>query len=334
MKKAMTLVLGLLLVLTLSGCGEDPFAVPKDGYHLIETDTLTLIHNNGVEETEIFTYTFNHTFIMYTKDEQDINEVHYDFSNNNNYKDISDEFKTFLDSFELIKTDEKLAEFSSKVDFSTGATEGDFNYKTIELTGETLEVYANITTENGVLLRITYTIFDTEEGMLYIPSYIVIETVDLLESTHYDFLNEPNDYDEIDVAVVNHQSFIVALPPRTAYESEYEKLKETDLADNNYFERIYKHELGWYGEYDACENIDDTDCVPVEQYTLQAQVYDSTVEEVQDFYINNFRGNFDSTSFYFISDNQAFRITSFEEATVTGSDGAPVVVVNMTIEFY
>ena len=333
MKKIIA-ILTIALTLTLTGCGEDPFEVPKDGYHLIETDTFTLTHNNGVEETEVFSYTFSQSYYMFTKDEMDVNEVHYDFTNINNYQALSDDFKAFIDSFDLIEIEENKGNYSDKIEFSTGATEGDYHFETLEITGDSYDVYANITTSNGVLLRLTYTVFDTEVGILYIPSYVVIETVDLHQSTHYNFLAEPNEYDQIDVAIVDYVSTIVALPPRTAYELQYETLKHSDIVNDDYFQRIYTHELNLFGEYDVCLDGETEDCVEQETFSLQAQTYNATISDVQSFYINNFRGNFDSESFYFISDNTTYRITDFEEVQVTTDSGERITVVNMTIDFY
>lgn len=332
MKKTMML-LTLLLVITLTGCSENPFEVPKEGYELIKTNEFLLIHNDGLEQEEVYSYTFTNEYYMYIPSESLTNEVHYDFTNINNYKDISDDFKAFIESFEFIETDEQDVDYGNKVDFSKGASEDDYNYKTIKV-NEATDVYANITTSNGVQIRATYTIFDTEEGILYIPSYVVIETIDLHQSIRYDFLADTNDYNEIDVAIINYKTSFVALPPRTAYETEWEIERLSDLDSIDYFTRVYSHEYNQFGVYEVCTIELTTDCVDAEYFTLQAQVYDATIDDVQDFYINNFRGSFDGIGFYFISDNTTFRITSFEEGQVTDSNGERITVVNMTIEFY
>ncbi len=335
MKEIIT-VLTLLLVVALSGCGEEevnPFTAPEEGFQLTETDTLDFTYNNGLEETELFSYQFANTYYLYKDAETETNETHYDFTNINDYRLMSDDFKTFIESFDMIKLVKTSSTINSDLELSKGATDSSYNYDKLTVYTST-EVYASIVTTNGVQMRISYSIFDTNKGEFYVPSYIVIETVELHESIHFNFLNPTNEYNNNHAAIVDFKTSLIVLPPRTAYEQEFLTEKETDLSEGDYFTQITSINAGMLGEYDVCSTEDQIECFDKITYGVFAQVYESTEQEVIDFYVDNFRGNYEGETFYFIVNGETFKITNIEETQIQDSANNVLTVVNINIEFY
>lgn len=330
--KKITALLLIVLVFTLSACSNDkehPFQ-PKDGYTFIETDTISLTHSNGVTEQVIYSYTFDHEYFMFLKDESLPNQVAYDFTNINDYKAISDDFKAFLDTFTIISEDVISANYGNVVDLSTGALEDSFNYEEVSITSGK-DIYGYIVLRTGVQIRISYSIFETETDTYYIPSYIMIETIDLHHSVGYNFLGIDNEYFDSKAVLIDYKSNIVALPPKTGVEIEFAEEKKTDVHDLGYFQRVLETSETYYGEKDVCSDVITTNCIDKEYFVIQAQVYESSIEEVQQFYIDYFSGTYFYEDFVFVNDGVTFFIHSMEEVTVQ-LNGKAVQVVNMVIE--
>ena len=332
MKKLLLIISVLALTITLTGCTKgDPFE-EMEGFSLLETDTISLTHSNGIAETIVYSYTFDNEYFVFEKDESLQNTVHYDFTNINNFEDISEDFKAFLDTFDIIVEDMVVVDYGSTVELSNGAANGDFNYEEVDVIGDTKDVYAYIITDDGVRLRLTYTMFNTADGVYYIPSYIIIETIDLHKAVSYTFLDPNNDYFGSNAVEIEYQTYSVALPPKTGVLLQFETDSEDDTFDLGYFKRVLSTDETYSGLIDICQIEDEEDCISREYYKLDAQVYNSTIREVKDFYVENFGGTYYYEDFLFISDGIAFKISGFEEVQVNGDNGEIITVVNMVVE--
>lgn len=332
MKKLLLIAITLLLTISLSACKEteDPFK-GLDGYTLLETDTISLTHSNGVTEQEIYSYTFTNEYYMFIKDDSLQNTVHYDFTNINNYKEISADFKAFLDTFDIISEDSVGGGYGDSVELSTGATEGNFNLEKVDIQDGGEDIYAYIVLRNGVQLRISYSVFKTAQETYYIPSYIIIETIDIHHSVGYNFLGVNNEYFDTKAVLIDYSTNITALPPKTGVQLDFEEEQETDLHDLGYFQRVLETDETLFGEKEVCSDIVTDNCIDKEYFSIQAQVYDSSIQEVQQFYIDYFSGTYFYEDFVFVNDGVTFYIHSMEEVTVN-IDGRAVQVVNMIVE--
>ena len=98
-------------------------------------------------------------------------EGNYNFTAINNYKDISDDFISFLEYYDdYIEYERFLNDgYGDELKLSLGATERDFNLSKISVDGDVYDVDAFISIENGLRIIFSYTEFYSDGEMIIIP---------------------------------------------------------------------------------------------------------------------------------------------------------------------
>ena len=328
--KKLYLLLALVLVFTLTGCMNRPFKADKE-YEYIYTDTVNYVFNDGVTETELFTYTFDQEFHMFIHESDTI----YNFKNINNYKELSTELEVFLDSFDIISySREENSNYREKLELSLGATEKDFNYEKVNIGDVAIDVNAFIVTEEGVNILLSYTEFTIDEEVYLVPSFLQIFTHVIHTEISHEYLGADNDYVEEQAKLINYNHIIVPIPTKTGVESTFYDMQDIDLKEIDDYTRIVEDDTNNTGVHPLCTAEIIEDCIEEKYTQLNVQMYEYTIDEVYDFYYEHYSGSYDGMDFVFVLNGYTFTITNMEQKQVRLSNNEVVDVVNAIIRMH
>lgn len=327
MKKVL-FALSLFFVITLTACQEKPFEPEVDGYVYEETDTIVFEFNNGLETVEFFRYTFDTKIKLFINEDEPI----YKFKNINNYQVMSDELTKLLDYYKdtIIYQSRPTTYYDDQIELSTGATENDYNLEKITHDGEVMIEDAFVVTENGVTMLISYSKFQVDGSYLLVPSYIQLFANTIHQEVSWEYLGPNNDYSEEAKKVITYQQFIVPTPMKTAVSSSFEALLETGTQIDE-FTRLVSDSTENQGTWLPCIEDEIDLCINPVSTTLEVQIYEMDIAEVQEFYEVFYGGLYIDGEFSFINNGQTFIMYEIAENQVTDTLGEIIDVVSAKI---
>lgn len=329
--KRIYLLLTLILVLTLSACGSKPYEPELDGYEYVELEALYFIHNNGVESRTLFQYDFINKIKVF----QNENETTYDFKNINDYVDMSVEIQQFLKEFEgMIAYDSiKLQGFNDTVKLSTGATDKDYNYVEVDIDEDVYDVTAFISAPNGVNIVINYTHFTQGAANIFVPSYIQFDISEIHSEVKWEYFSENNDFHNNEGKVITYNTIVVPTPMKTGSNLPFEDIDDDKHIIIDNFHTFSIDQTGT-GSIALCTETVTDNCIESNYTEIDVQIYYMDIDDVYDFYVNNYSGSHDGDNFVFVNDGYTFAIVDLEETEVRLENNELANVVNATIKIY
>lgn len=326
MKKLTSLLL-VAFLFTLTGCENNPFE-PEEGYELQTITELIYTHNNGVTKEIIFDFDLEHeTKVFYNEEEQ-----HIKFGNINNYQDISEDFKSLIDSFgDRIYYVHETADFKA-IDLSLGSTEENYNLQKFAVE-EASKVFAYASTSSGLTVILSYHEITIDGTMYYIPSYLEYVVNEIHTEVAWEFLGEDNEYTELNAKIIHYQTILVPTPMLTASTSEYLKIQTNDLKTLSNFKRLVTNDTNDTGTWNLCETETDN-CIEENSIDLEIQVYDMDTEDVFAYYEDYHSGSLYKGEFIFICNGNTFTLSDLTESNVQNDQGRTVTVVTATVKLY
>jgi len=326
--KKILFALSLFFVITLTGCQEKPFESDVDGYVYDETDTIVFEFNNGLETVEFFRYTFDTEIKLFVNEDATI----YNFKNINNYQIMSDEITKLLDYYKdtILYRSRSTTYYDDEIELSTGATESDYNLEKITHDGDVLIEDAFVVTENGVTMLINYSKFQVDGKFLLVPSYIQLFATTIHQEVSWEFLGANNEYSEESKKLISYQQLIVPTPMKTGVSSSFETLLETGTQIDE-FTLLVSDSTENQGTWLPCTNDAIDLCIDPASTTLEVQIYEMNLTEVQEFYEVFFGGLYIDGEFSFINNGQTFILYEMEEVQVRDGLGEIIDVVNAKI---
>lgn len=326
--KKILFILSLVLVTTLTGCGDKPFESDLDGYEYTETDTISFSFNNGVGTAERFRYTFDAEYKMFINEDSTI----YNFKNINDYKKMSDALNDLLNHYPgTIKYRTRLStDFDDVVELSTGANKSDYNLKKFTHDGDVYIEDAFIVTENGVTMMISYTRFSIDGETIVVPSFIQLYVSTIHRELTWEYLGEDNEYYDENSKVISYEQIIVPLPMKTGVSSSYETLLETGT-EVDPFTRVVTDSSKKLGLYIPCDEDTTAMCINPTSTILEVQIYEMSLDQVKEFYVDNYGGLYIDGMFAFINSGNTFILYETEEVEIRDDQGGIIDVVNAKI---
>lgn len=334
MMKKLTLFISIILILGLSACSNKPFESDDDDFTLEESSVISFTYDNGLTTETIFEYTFSQSYKYFINSEGTI----LNFSNINNYKDLTNDIKTLLEAYEgRVSFDTVTSyDYKNKQKLSLGASENDYNYEKITVNEVAYNVNAYISVENGVNLLISYTVFIVGEEQYYIPSFIQMFVAEIHEGISYETLVENNEYNEYAGELIHYKKLIIPTPMKTGFDIPFETMQENDAVIIDSFTRFESIIQEDASEWPTCEILDSsmTSCTEGKYTEVDIQVYDMTANEVYDFYVNNYSGGNDGRDFVFVNMGYTFVLENIDEVEVELQNGSISTVTNATIKVF
>jgi hypothetical protein len=329
MKKIVLMMMVLALMMGLSGCKSKPFD-DEEGYVLEETNELVYTYYNGFIDQRLFEYVFLDELYVYVKEDSSV----YNFTNINNYVVVSDNIKALLESFDDVIYNETLLEnFDDSIELSLGASVDDFNMIDVDLEGDTYQVDAMITYDNGVNIVVSYHDIIVDGEHYFIPSYIQFYTVDIHKEVSWEYLGEDNEYDKDPVKVIRYETLIVPVPPRTGADNPFSDLVSDDIEEVGYYTRVIGLEEDYEEEILCVDGVTE-DCVEVSYTEISVQIYYATFDDVLLFYETNYSAAYDGDNFTFYNLGYRFNMYDIEEVSVRDDNDEIIDVVNAVIRIY
>lgn len=295
MKRIAILIAIVSLVVTLSSCSNRPFE-GSDGMVFKEGGTISFDYNNGTEIQEVYFFDFNEELYYF----EGPFDNSFSFTAINNYKTASTEMKRLINSLDMALFDRLEGDYGDTITLSLKASETNYNEIKLDIASG-FDVDAYFITEDGVELIFFYTEFDIDNEIIVVPNSIYAFVNQIYKITGVESVLDGSDGVTADVKL-SYQSFIVPVPPRSAVSVESNIF---DLKENieNYISMSINDELI------ICNN--DTSFCYEETTSLLVKVHESFSEDdVFDFYLDNFGGEYNSNGFLFHNLGQTFRLNT------------------------
>jgi len=313
MKKILTFMLLSISVFSLTACSVNPFKAPV-GTEFVESDTLSFDYYNGKNTQTLFEYTFSKEYYFFI----DMFGGNYNFTAINHYKDISDEFISFLEYYEdYIEYDRFLnAGYGDELKLSLGATDRDFNLTEISVDDDVYDVDAYISIENGLRIIFSYTEFYHDGEVIIIPYHLSILAYDIHETILKEYLPANNDYVSEKAILTEYITHIIPLPPKVGVWPSSFDYKENDLKDLGHYLRIVEDtEDNPVHTEEVCTDGVTENCFEREFSVLSGFIYNYSINEIVAFYELNYGGRYDGDNFIFFSASLSYKI-SLAESTM------------------
>jgi len=301
MKRIAILIAIISLVVTLSGCSARPFE-GSDGMVFKEGGTISFDYNNGTEIEEVYFFDFNEELYYF----EGPFDNSFSFTAINNYKTASTEMKRLIDSLDMALFDRLEGDYGDTITLSLKASETNYNEIKLDIASG-FDVDAYFTTEDGVDLIFFYTEFDIDGEIIVVPNSIYAFVHQIYKITGVESVLEGSDNVTADVKL-RYESFIVPVPPRSSVSVD-SKIPNLSDSIESYINLTVDDDLI------ICNN--DTSFCYEETTSLVVKVHESyTEDDVYDFYLDNFDGEYNSNGFLFHNLGQTFIL----EANIINGD--------------
>ncbi len=303
MKKVSLFILLVLIMISLSACTPRPLVGPA-GTTLVRSNKITHSYYNNDKSQMIFSFEFTQELIFF----EGPLYSSYDFTQVNNYLDISAEFIIFLDSFDYIYYDKLETEKEYEyLDLSIGASENNYNLVEVPVDDKVYDVDAFITDPSGMRIIFSYTEFYSNDELIIVPYHITFITHELFQEESITYLGPNNEYSEDGVKVITYTGLLIPLPMVvTEIHNSYPNKVDTD----EYYDKVTTEESDIVNvtEY-ACETDDDINCFERVYGSKRFIVYYATEEEIISFYVDMFNGRYINDDFVVTNQGIDFAIT-------------------------
>ncbi len=303
MKRISLLILLVLIMISLGACTPRPLVGPA-GTTLVRSNEITHSYYNNDKSQTIFSFEFTNELIFF----EGPLYSSYDFTQVNNYLDISAEFIIFLDSFDYIYYDKLETEKEYEyLDLSIGASENNYNLVEVPVDDKVYDVDAFIADSSGMRIIFSYTEFYSDGELIIVPFHVSFITHELFQEETITYLGPNNEYSEDGVKVITYTGLLVPLPMVV---NELYKPYANKVDTDEYYDKVTTEESDIVDvtEY-ACETINDTNCFERVNETKMFGVYHTTEEEIIAFYIDMFNGRYINDDFVVTNQGVDFIIT-------------------------
>ncbi len=307
MKKVLLLSLLLISFSFLTSCSRNPFrALPNT--EIEHTNVLTFDYFNGKTTEELFNYQFSQDYYFF-KGTVDSN---YRFTSINNYLDISNDFITFLNTYDTIIVYDKFLNerYGDSLRLSLGATDGNYNLEDVSSDDAIYDVDAYITLENGVRMIFSYTEFYHNSQLIIVPYYLSFITYEIHQAYLKEYLPVNNEYVDEKAVLTKYHTILIPLPPKVGKVESTFNDKTNDLKDLGNFLRLEKDFANTPSKViEVCNTSTEENCFNPEYSSLTGLIYDYSDIEIITFYETYFNGGYQGDDFTFFVDDIAFLLT-------------------------
>lgn len=303
MKRISLVILLTITMVLLSACTPRPLVGPV-GTTLVRSNEITHSYYNNDKSQTIFSFEFTQELIFF----EGLLYSSYDFTQVNNYLDMSTEFIIFLDSFDYIYYDKLETETKFEyLDLSTGASENNYNLVEVPVDDKVYDVDAYIADPSGMRIIFSYTEFYSNGELIIVPFHIAFITHDLFQEETITYLGPNNEYNKAGVKVITYTGLLVPLPMVV---NEFYNTYPNKIETDEYYDKVTIEESDIINvtEY-ACKTIDNTNCFERTNQTKMFGIYHMTEEEMIDFYIDVFNGRYIDEDFVVTNQGIDFIIT-------------------------